>query len=234
MFEIANALIDQPAVLFQLRFAGAAQADAAVNSATGGSTSSETWQRVFELGQFDLQPGFHGAGPAGKDIQDQFAAVEHLDVERFFEIASLAGGKVVVEDDHVGVLGLDAFQQLCHLALADVGGGNDAVPFLREFADHDRPRGGRQAAQLLHRIVTLERPVRQRHANKNGPLQTYRQFIAFCVQTHGVCSPSFPLILRAHEEPSKGADLFIPRWLNPKSVHSERRRPPPKKRAQAG
>ena len=84
LLQIANSQTDQPAVLFELRFAGAAQADAALSSATGGSTSSQARQGIFELGQFDLQPRFDGAGPAGEDVEDQFAAVEHLDVEAPF------------------------------------------------------------------------------------------------------------------------------------------------------
>ena len=41
-------------------------------------------QRVFELGQFDRQPGLVRLRAAGEDVEDQLGAVEHLDVRSPF------------------------------------------------------------------------------------------------------------------------------------------------------
>ena len=46
-------------------------------------------QGVFELGQLDLQPGLDGAGAGGEDVEDQLAAVEHLDLGGLFQVADL-------------------------------------------------------------------------------------------------------------------------------------------------
>ena len=59
-------------------------------------------QRVFELRQFHLKPRFERPGARGEDVEDQLAAVEHLDAEGLFEVAALGGVEVVVEDDDVG------------------------------------------------------------------------------------------------------------------------------------
>ena len=102
-------LADEPAVLFELRLAGAADADAAaVIPRQVGPHLLQPRQRVFQLGQLDLQPGLRRAGPGGEDVEDQLAAVEDLDAGRLFQVADLGRGEVVVEDDDVGVGGLDA------------------------------------------------------------------------------------------------------------------------------
>ena len=54
-------------------------------------------RRVFELRQFDLQPRLRRAGAAGEDVEDQLAAVEHLDAERLLQVAGLGRRQVVVE-----------------------------------------------------------------------------------------------------------------------------------------
>ena len=90
----------------ELRFAGAAHADAAAADPLRDRwvhICSQPGQRVFQLGQLDLQLGFDGAGAGGEDVEDQLAAVEHLELGRFFQVADLGGGQVVVEDDDVGV-----------------------------------------------------------------------------------------------------------------------------------
>ena len=139
IFQVADAGIDEAAVFFQLRFAGAARADAAAGAAEVAPHLPQARQGVFELGQLDLQACLDGAGARGEDVEDQLAAVEHFDVGRFFEVAHLRRRQVVVENDHVRVGGLDMFLQLFDLALADVGGGVDLLPFLAEAADEVAP-----------------------------------------------------------------------------------------------
>ena len=90
-FEIANLEADEPAVFFELGFAGAAQADAAFVARQVGPHLPEPRQRVFELGQLDLEPGLGRAGPGREDVEDELAAIEHLDAGGFFQVAHLAG-----------------------------------------------------------------------------------------------------------------------------------------------
>ena len=78
----------------------------------------------------------------------------------------------------------DQFLQLVELALADVGGGIDLFAPLGQAADDDGAGGGGQAAQFLQRIVADPGPVRQGHADQEGPFQMDRQFIAGDVERH--------------------------------------------------
>jgi hypothetical protein len=60
-------------------------------------------QRVFQLRQLDLQARLHRPRPGGEDVEDQFAAVQDLDLGGLFQVADLRGAQVVIEDDDIGV-----------------------------------------------------------------------------------------------------------------------------------
>ena len=92
-FQIADAVIDEAAVLFELRFAGAARADAAGGAAKVAPHLPQTRQGVFQLGQLHLQTGFDGARPRGENVENQLAAVEHFELGGLFQIADLAGDR---------------------------------------------------------------------------------------------------------------------------------------------
>ena len=82
VLQVADAVADEPAVAFELRFARAAQADAAALLARQvGPHLLQARQRVFELREFDLQPRLGRLGAGGEDVEDQLAAVEHLDAD---------------------------------------------------------------------------------------------------------------------------------------------------------
>ena len=88
--QVADAVADEPAVAFELRFARAAQADAAaLLPRQVGPHLLEPRQRVFELREFDLQPRLGRRRAGGEDVEDQLAAVEHLDARAPFEVARL-------------------------------------------------------------------------------------------------------------------------------------------------
>jgi hypothetical protein len=67
---------------------------------------------ILQLGQLHLQTGFHRAGAGCENVQDQLAAVQHLDLQRRFQIPRLGGRKIVVEDYHIGIQGAAKFGQL--------------------------------------------------------------------------------------------------------------------------
>ncbi len=70
------------------------------------------------------------------------------------------------------------FAQLADLALADVGRGIDLLSLLAETADDTGAGGGRQAAQLVERVVAHPGPVRQSHADEKGFFETDRYLFA--------------------------------------------------------
>ena len=91
-------------------------------------------QGVLELRQLDLQLRLVGAGAGGEDVEDQLAAVDDLDARAAFSRLRIwAGAEVVVEDDHVGLVGLDELLELLDLARADVGGDVDLLPLLQQL-----------------------------------------------------------------------------------------------------
>ena len=73
------------------------------------------------------------------------------------EVSRLRGAQVVVEDDDVGLVGLDQLLQLLDLARADVGGDVDLLPLLEHAADHVQAGRLGQAANLVQGIVMVLR-----------------------------------------------------------------------------
>ena len=71
----------------------------------------------------------------------------------FSRLRVWAGPEVVVEDDDVGLVGLDELLELLDLARADVGGDIDLLPLLQHPADHDDAGRLGQAPDLVQRIV---------------------------------------------------------------------------------
>ena len=130
--EVADALLDQPAVDFELLFARAAHADAHLDARQVRPHPLQPRQRVLELRELHRQAGFVRLRAAGEDVEDQLGAVEHLDAEGLLQIASLAGRKIVVEDHHVGVGGVDQMLQLLDFAVAQIGGGVGRLPPLQD------------------------------------------------------------------------------------------------------
>ena len=143
-------------------------------------------QGVFQLGQLDLQAGLGGAGARGEDVEDQLAAVEDFDLGRFFQVANLRRRQIVVEDDHVGVRGLDLRLEFCDFALADVAGRIDFQTPLAEAADDDGAGGGRQAAQFFERVIANPGAVRHVHADEKGFFEMDGQFVAMVIESHGL------------------------------------------------
>ena len=115
-------------------------------------------QGIFQLGQLDLQRWPRRCGPGvAKMSRISSLRSSTLTFGGLFQVADLAGRQVVVEDDHVGIGGLDLLEQFVHLALADVAcRASICCALLGELADDDGPGGRGQAAQLFERIRRRE------------------------------------------------------------------------------
>ncbi len=161
--------LDEPAVGFELLLARPAHAHAGLDPRQVGPHPFEPRQRVFELGEFDRQPGFVRLGSRRENIEDHLGAIEHLDVERHLEIANLRRREIVVEDDHAGIGGPHHSLELLELTLAEISGYVGRVAALGESTHDLRPGGFGEAGQLLERLVVV-RPVRQKDADQNGRL----------------------------------------------------------------
>ena len=86
-----------------------------------GPHTSQPGQKVLILCQLHLQPSFFCAGSLGEDIQNQAAAVQHLDPQILRQGPHLGGREVVVENDHGSVRIFAVQLYLRALSLADEG-----------------------------------------------------------------------------------------------------------------
>ena len=91
----------------------------------------------------------------GENIENQFAAVQYLDLDNFFEFADLPGRQVVVENDHISFFGMDFLGEHFGLAGADIGSGIDTADFLDKLVHNNRTGTFSQGRQLLQDILTI-------------------------------------------------------------------------------
>ena len=103
LLEFGNSPVDEPAVGFDLRFARTtAGADAPLDAFQVAPPAAQPVAEILQLGQFDLQAGLVGAGPAREDVENHLATVDDDPAGLFFEVSALGGGQTVVEDNQVG------------------------------------------------------------------------------------------------------------------------------------
>ena len=89
-FDARDALLDQAAVGFKLRLAGAAEkAEAAALAFEMGPGAHQPALLVGEMGVLDLQRAFARARAPAEDFQDQSGAIDDFRVPGFFQIALL-------------------------------------------------------------------------------------------------------------------------------------------------
>jgi hypothetical protein len=112
----------------------------------------------------------------GEDVEDQAGAVEHLHLERIFEVARLPWCQLVVEDHQV-ILQLVAQRgDLLDLAWADEVLGERLLEPLVGATDDIEAGGVGQQRQLLERVGGLPRaaPAGQLGADQEGALARRR------------------------------------------------------------
>ena len=86
------------------------------------------------------------SGAGGEDVEDQLAAVDHLDADAPSRGCGPGpGDRSLSKMTTSASVASTSSCSSCDLARADVGGEVDVLPLLREFADHVRPGGGRRA-----------------------------------------------------------------------------------------
>jgi hypothetical protein len=92
-------VIDQSPVGFQLRFAGASNADAAAEFLEVRPHPGQSRQHVLELRQLHLHLRFGGPCPNREDVENELGAIHHSLGGRVLDVLALARAQLVVEDD---------------------------------------------------------------------------------------------------------------------------------------
>lgn len=127
---------------------------------------------MLKLRKFDLEFAFARACALRKDVQDERGAIEDFDLENLFQIARLRGGKFIVKDDSVHIVGFAVSGKFLGLTLSDVGGGIGCLDFLNAFADDFRASGSGEFGKFVQRLAKISGVVGlQFHADEENPLR---------------------------------------------------------------
>ena len=152
--KLLDALLQQPAVGFELGFARAAQADrTAALALQVGPAAHQARGHVLQLREFDLQLAFVAARALREDVEDQPGAVDHAALEQLLEVAFLAGRQRMVDQDQVGAAGIGRGLHFLELAAADQGRRIGLVDARGEQRGDGRAGGTRQVGELLQRAL---------------------------------------------------------------------------------
>lgn len=89
--ERLDALADQAAVGFELRFTGTTQANTALLAFKVSPRANESRRQILQLCELDLQLAFVAAGALREDIENEARAIDHPAIQRDFEIVRYCG-----------------------------------------------------------------------------------------------------------------------------------------------
>ena len=87
--ELADAVTDAPPIAFQFLLPRAARPDARAQAGQV-APAHKPRQQMMQLRCLDLQTSLLGARALGKNIEDQFGTVDHLDLESSLQISLLS------------------------------------------------------------------------------------------------------------------------------------------------
>ena len=162
----------------------------------------------------------------GEDVEDQLAAVEHLDalarglssssLISFSRFADLRGREVVAEDDDVGLLLARELCDLHRLAAADVGGRSMRASWMTLPTTRARPaRERRQFAQRVARVAV--EPGRSRPRGPPAPVLRVP-----CVSVRPMLAPNGSkvrhLILRSRDVHDRWGRGNVTGWQGSRSL----------------
>ena len=122
--DLHKALVDQPAVHFELALARAAdEAEAAPLAFQVGPAPDQPASLVGQRCHLDLQHAFARRRTLAEDVEDETGAVDHLGVERLLQIALLDRRQGRVDEDERRLALGDQALQVRDLTAAEIGAG---------------------------------------------------------------------------------------------------------------
>jgi hypothetical protein len=158
---------------FELRFAGTARPDSAPGAREMIPQMRQARQQVLELRDLHLHLRGGRACSTRKDIENDFRAIDDLQLGDLLEIARLGRRKVVIEHEKIRVFATRQIAELLCFSGADVGAAVHPGPRLQHAVQHARTAGFGERGELVEAFLALLAAIaRQAQANANGPLFT--------------------------------------------------------------
>ena len=114
--QFCHSVADHSPVSFYLCFSGAAKkAEAAALSLKMGPAADQSTGLIIEMRYFDLKAPFGACCAFPKDFKDQPGSVDHLGIERLFQIVLLDRCQRAINDDNINVIRLCTGPDVIHL-----------------------------------------------------------------------------------------------------------------------
>src|SRR5690606_2718558 len=122
--QLRDALVNQPAVEFELRFTGAAdKAERAALTLQMRPGTDKARALIIEMGKLDLKRAFARLRPLAEYFENKARPVDDLDLPAALEIALLDGRYRPVDDDNVDFRAADELAEFVDLPLAEQRAG---------------------------------------------------------------------------------------------------------------
>src|SRR3569623_125660 len=148
--ELIDTMLNQAPVGLELRFARAAQADAALLPSLMGPAAHKARGQVAELCEFHLQLSFEGCGALGLNVEDETGAVLCATFHQLFDIALLSRRQGVIEDHHLRLALFHLNADFLGLAAADEIFGIGGLARTGNQRNGLRPRGPDEFLKFLY------------------------------------------------------------------------------------
>ena len=110
LLQILDLAGHEPAIGLELRLARTAQADTAFLALEVGPAAHQAAADVLQLRELDFELALEAAGALREDIEDQAVAIQHALTRELLEVALLARGERVIDEDEI------RFRLACHIA----------------------------------------------------------------------------------------------------------------------
>ena len=191
VFEPGDAIADQPAVGFDLGFAGAAhESKTAALALQMGPGPHQTAALIVQMRQFDLQRALLGLGAAAEDFQDQPGAVENLGIPGLLQIALLDRRQRAIHHHQLDLVPGDEADDFLDLALAEIGRGPDLADRRDDGVGDGQVDRARQALGFLEPRLGIADGMRLRL--RVGVAATHAQIGADDDHPPGLFAPRRP------------------------------------------
>jgi hypothetical protein len=151
-------MADEPAIRFQLCFAGPAHANPATEFLEVSPQSRQSRQRILQLRKLHLHLRFGRARTRRENVENELGAIDDALVQHPFEILALRGGQLVIEHDQRRTTILDELAELLDLARTEIRGRIGTLELLRQRCDDSRTSRVGETGELFE-MLPREMPV---------------------------------------------------------------------------